>query len=368
MVRAPLWCVIALLAACAAPSGHRRPALSEAELLSGGALGLTLPRDPPISREQAFGLDETMREFVEAQVHGARRSHAALQRLLFGMRMMGLFSIDYDDSVTRTVRDTFYERRGNCLSFTMLFVELAREAGLDVRYQVVDVPPIWSANSDLVIVENHVNALVKTPRGQDFVIDFNMTDYRGRYPQREVDDDRILALFYNNLGAEALIRKEYDLSFRYLRAAIAADPDLAGPWLNLGVLYGKQQRWQHADAAYLHVLDVSPGNRSALTNLASLHAHLGNEELAARYSQEIHRYQQRNPYYHYFVAQRAFEEGRFADALEAVRQALRLKREEHDFHVLEAKTLLELGLPAEAQRSMERANRYADPLQRTAAR
>ncbi|HEY8520009.1 MAG TPA: tetratricopeptide repeat protein [Gammaproteobacteria bacterium] len=368
MVRAPLWCLIALLTACAAPYGQRRPALPEAELLSGEGIGLSVPSDPPISREQAFGLDDTMREFVEAQVRGARRSNAALQRLVFGMRMMGLFSLEYDDSVTRTVRDTFYDRRGNCLSFTMLFVQLARAAGLDVRYQMVEVPPIWSAQADVVLVENHVNALVKMPQGGDFVIDFNVTDYRGRYPQREVDDDRILALFYNNRGAEALIRKEYDSSFRYLKAAIEADPDLAGPWLNLGVLYGRHERWEHADAAYLRALAADPGNRSALTNLANLHAYIGNDELAAYYQAETFRYQQRNPYYHYFLAKEAFDEGRFDDALEAVRQALRLKREVRDFHVLEAQALLELGQAAEAERSLERADRYADPLQRTAAR
>ena len=47
-----------------------------------------------------------------------------------------MFSLDYSE-VTRTASATFHERQGNCLSFTMLFVGLARAAGLTATYQSV---------------------------------------------------------------------------------------------------------------------------------------------------------------------------------------------------------------------------------------
>ena len=72
----------------------------------------------------------------------------------------GMFSLEYAE-VTRTASGTFHDRQGNCLSFTMLFVALARAAGLPANYQSVEVPPTW-ANDGQVVIANHVNTVVRT--------------------------------------------------------------------------------------------------------------------------------------------------------------------------------------------------------------
>ena len=64
--------------------------------------------------------------------------------LIEAMEERGMFSLEYAE-VTRTASGTFHDRQGNCLSFTMLFVALARAAGsARRRYQSVEVPPTWS--------------------------------------------------------------------------------------------------------------------------------------------------------------------------------------------------------------------------------
>jgi tetratricopeptide (TPR) repeat protein len=362
MTRVSLVCVVALvlLEACAAP-GPRQSTLTENDLLSGDALSWDAGVAPAlVSEEEAFGLDDEMRAFVARAGSGDPASR--LHRLLAAMEAAGLFSLDYTDSYTRTARGTFHDRRGNCLSFTMLFVALARAAGLDVRYQVVDVPPTWTNDLALVVIGSHVNAVVSASFNREFVIDFNTRDVRGgQYPTRSVSDRYAVALFYSNLGAEALIRREYELSFALLRAAARTHADMPAPWVNLGVLYGRQGLYQHAEAAYLRALEADSREQSALANLVAVYSALGETALVDAYRQRIRRYRDINPYYHYAVAQMAYDDKRFEDALDSLRSAIRLKRDEDDFYALQGSALVELGRADSAVASFARAKALARP-------
>jgi tetratricopeptide (TPR) repeat protein len=309
---------------------------------------------PVVSVEQAFGLDDDMRAFV-SRLRSFRDPDARLERLLQSMQERGLFSLDYANAVTHTVSETFHEKQGNCLSFTMLFVSLARAAGLPATYQLVDVPPTWNHDVDLVVIGNHVNAVVDTGFSDQLVVDFNVTDFRGSYPTRRIGDDYAAALFYTNLGAEALQLREHRRSFDLFRAAIEVRDDVPDPWVNLGVLYGRYQRYDYAEAAYLRALEVDPGERSALANLVGVYTALGNEVLAEEYRQRVRRYRELNPFYHYSEARTAYDEGRFDDALEAARKAIRLKRDQREFYDLQGRALAALGLHSKAAASFERA-------------
>jgi tetratricopeptide (TPR) repeat protein len=360
MVRALLYCVLAMSAACTAV-GPGQPVLDKDELLSGAAFGVAPTVDPPISRAQAFEVDGAMRAFVAARTGRARQERAKLFTLLDAMKDIDLFALDYAVTSTYTPPVTFREREGNCLSATMLFVLLAREAGLDVDYQLVSVPPTWSDAPDIIVVSSHVNALVKARNDRDYVVDFNEIAYDERFPSHEIGDNYVLALFYNNLGAEALIRKDNALSFRYFKAAIGADPSISAVWSNLGVLYARQGLDEYAEAAYLQALSGSARNRTALTNLVNLYEARGDHAAAEAYRERVRRYQDRNPYYHFALAERAYSEQRLDDALAAVNRALRLKGDEREFHHLRGMTYLALGRESEAERSFARASLYPEP-------
>jgi tetratricopeptide (TPR) repeat protein len=360
MTRTLLYCVLAMSAACTAV-GPGQPVLDEKELLSGAAFGVSEQGDPPISRAAAFEVDDTMRAFVEAETGHANHQRAKLFTLLEAMKEIDLFALDYEVTTTYTPPVTFRERQGNCLSATMLFVALAREAGLDVEYQLVNVPPTWSDAPDILVISNHVNARVTPRNDREYVVDFNEIGYNDRMPSREIDDDYVLALFYNNLGAEALIRKDYALSFRYFRAGIEADSMISAIWSNLGVLYARQGFDQHAEAAYLQALASRSRNRTALTNLVNLYEARGDHATAQLYREQVRRYQERNPYYHFALAERAYSEQRLDDALAAVSRAIRLKGDEQRFHQLRGQTYLALGRESEAEKSFARAAEYAEP-------
>ena len=178
------------------------------------------------------------------------------------------------------------------------------------------MPPTWNNDHGSSSIGNHVNAVVGASFDRKIVVDFNAAKFRAKYPSRAVSDRYAVALFYNNLGAEALIRQQYASSFALLREAARTYADMPAPWVNLGVLYARAGALRAcAEAAYLRALEADSREQSALANLVSVYSSLGETALADEYRQRIRRYREINPYYHYAVAQIAYDERRFEDAL-----------------------------------------------------
>jgi tetratricopeptide (TPR) repeat protein len=358
-MRALLLGLAVLVATEAGPAAavSRRPAFDDAELVSGSVLPFAGASVHVPTPEEVFALDEEMRAFVApaAELRQPRQKLAALARAL---EARGMFSLDYAE-VTRTAPATFRDRQGNCLSFTLLFVALARAAGLDASMQTVDVPPQWTYDG-LVVIANHVNAVVRVGPGEVTIVDFNIRPYEAGQRRRRISDAHALGLFYSNLGAEAMLRDEYPAALVFFREAVRVHPDIADAWVNLGVLYSRHGFYEHAEAAYLRALEADAKDQSALGNLALVYETLGETELAAEYRERVQRYRERNPYYHYAKAARAYEDGRLEAALASLRKALRLKRDEHAFHVLRGEVLEAMGRAKEATQSFALAREYAE--------
>ncbi len=333
--------------------------VSSEQLLSGTAIfsepiDVSMLPDPGI-----LETDETMRAFVAEQVGGAKSGREKLRRLLRGMFETGLLSLDYEQVETKTAKQTFYDRVGNCISFTNLFVALGREAGLKVDFQTVDIPPLWYSESDLVILNKHINVLVTTKFDGRIAVDFNIPEFKGNYDTHIVSDDHAFSLYYNNLAMDALAAGDVEASFRYLKKAILLEPYVPGPWVNLGVIYSRHDLPDYALAAYQMGLDLDYDNRSALTNTAALYRSLGKTGLANRYARTIRHYQKRNPYFHYSRARYSFEHGNIDEALESLKRAIKLKKNEHQFYFLAGLINLRLGNQQEALESFLEARELA---------
>lgn len=360
MARAALLGFVLLVGTAAtAAAAPRQPIFDENELIDGSAVALA-PLAEPVAvptHAEAFALDAEMQAFVEP-IADLRDPRQKLRALVAGMEDRGMFSLEYAE-VTRTASATFHDRQGNCLSFTMLFVSLARAAGLRASYQRVQVPPTWTYDGT-VVVANHVNTVVQTGGGEETIVDFNIRPYEGRNVSRRVDDDYALGLFYTNLGAEAMLRQEYAAALVYLREAAAVDADSPGVWVNLGVLYARHGRYEHAESAYLRALESDDDEPSALANLVLVYQALGEPQLAAEYRRRVQGYRERNPYYHFASATLAFEQQRFSEAMTSLRRAVRLKPDEPEFYALRGQVQAALGKQRDATQSFERAREYED--------
>ena len=329
--------VCSWLAACT-PLMVSAPDAGE-ELLSGQALFGEPVDVADIRTDRIMALNDDLRNYVASKVEGDPQARSRLRKLVGGMIDDGLLALDYDVDRTHTAVETFETRQGNCLSFSILFAALAREADLDVTFQMVDIPPSFRADGELIMLNNHINVLVRGVRRDinfsgDYVVDFNTAEYNGNYDTKRVDDSYAIALYLSNVAVEAMQAGNTRRAFRYLKKGIETDPSIAGIWVNLGVMYSRNEYYDLAVRAYRQALSIQPSNKSALVNMASALHNLGREQESADYLKKVAYYRNRHPYYHYYQAQAAYQDGRLEDAMSSLARAIRLKADEHQFYYL----------------------------------
>jgi Flp pilus assembly protein TadD len=350
-MRSPLLCIpllLSLVHGCAS-APLEQSTVTVAQLLEGDALFGTPIAAASDDSDRILALDDEMRAFVDERLRGVRGDSTRLQRLVGAMSDTGLLELGYDADATLTATEVFHSKKGNCLAATNLFVALARRAGLEVEFQDVEIPPVWIEEGGFVMLDQHVNALIRGTRrggslmGTDYVMDFNRPNAGAAFDVHPVSDAHAFALFYNNLAADLMRRGEVARAFAHLKRALAIDPRSVPAWVNLGALYSRQQHFDHAIGAYLQATRVEPSNRSALSNLANLHGYLGNTELAEQYRRAVAFHQNRNPYQQYAIAREAYLQATYEDALRVVNRAIRLKRDAHQFYHLRGLVLTKLG-------------------------
>lgn len=173
----------------------------------------------------------------------------------------------------------------------------ARELGLTVRYQAVDVEDAWRREGTLYLVAAHVNIALghRKPRDllyddkadQELVVDFMPPPDAARLRTRPLDEGEVVALFLNNRAAETLVQGRIDDAYWWARAAVHANPSSATAYNTLGVIYQHHGQPALAERAYRAALGRDPDNLVAMQNLWPLLARLGRLDEAQVLAQRV---------------------------------------------------------------------------------
>lgn len=196
-----------------------------------------------------------------------------LQRALFDT---GEFKFIYDGNITATAADAFESRRGNCLSFTALFIALSRGLGMRTSLVTVQRKVEVSREEDLVIISRHVVAGYSLA-GRLHLYDFYVASDQPYVQRRVIDDVTASAFYHTNIGSVALKQGDIEGALTNLELATQLAPDVAAVWVNLGVARRRLGDLTGAAQAYEKALLAEPGNPSALTNLAYLYRLRGHD-------------------------------------------------------------------------------------------
>src|SRR6056297_2010698 len=345
-------CLAVLLAAGCATVPSQRPAPRPAPLPEPYLSRVAAVQPPPAAGE-ILDLTPEMLGYLETHIDGSRfRTHKvrSLSRLLLHP---GLLGIDYDARRTGTAAETFRSRTGNCLSLSILFVAMARELGLDARFQQVEVVPQWDMEGDVLYAARHVNVYGHLRGWGDFVMDFYPFPEEPRGRRRMLTDGEAIGQFYNNLGAARLAAGDYAGAWVYFRAAIREAPGWSDTWSNLGLLYQRVGDDRSAEEMLRYAIALKSDNTSAISNLAMLLRRRGRSVEAEGWLDEIRRVRESNPYYYYALAREAQAQGQYRRALGHLQRAMRMKRDEALFRrkADELARLLEDDAAGEAYRT-----------------
>ena len=339
--------------------GVEGPAIGPGALLAGAPLGGAQDSPAIVDEEEVLAVSAEMRDFLKTNVHLRTVDQVKLQELIDAIISADTFGLEFDEK-TRTASETFLLRQGNCLSFSNLFVAMARFSGLNASYQEVDLPPDWSLDNDVFVLNRHVNVHVDLGRLGDHVVDFNIDDFRSSYDTRTIPDTRALAHYYNNKGVESMQAGDTASALSNFRKAIADNDRRFSPaWTNLGTLYLRNGFSSYAEAAYLQALTVDKNDAVAMSNLARLYERRGDAERAAVFRKKVAHHRDRNPYYRYNLAREAYSVQDYDTAIGHLKYAIRVKTTEDQFYFLLGMSYLQKGNEKTARRWLARAEEVA---------
>lgn len=306
-----------------------------------------------------LAVSPAMEAFLDRYVLKYKNSQTRLELLTMAITRSGVLGFDYDERYTMTASEAFEARTGNCVAFSNLMVTLARRAGLEASYQVVFLSPEWSDyQDDTSLLYKHINVVVET-RQKSWLVDVSGIKITQSDRRRLVEDSYAKALYLNNIAVEALLENDLQRAFAYVNKAIETDRNVIDPWVNLGVIYGRNEQLEDAAFALRQALRIDPGDLSSASNLYEVYIEQQNFEAAAALEPRVERYRRKNPYYLLRLSNEALVQQQYADSISLLQKAIKKKDDDHKLYFALAKTQYLSGEVVKAQSSFLRAKELA---------
>ena len=262
----------------------------------------------------------SIREMAE-RISGPGSDSERLKRLQSALLDRKAYAFEYDTVATFTASEAFAMRRGNCVSFTNLFIAFGRAIGIPLQAGLLFRRGRSEREGDLVMIYNHMVAV--HPKGHAHTIyDFYMTREGTPVDLRLIDDIAVAAISASNRGIEALRAGDLGNARVLLERATKLDPTLPDLLSNLGIVKWRQGDTEGAYATFRQGLEIDPHRPALLNNLAALYIEQGRRS-EARVALAAASTRDSSPYL--FVVQGDLElvGGNLKEALKAYRRAHR---------------------------------------------
>ncbi len=283
---------------------------------------------------------------------------------IFSPKAEGGLALEYDNASTRSVAEVWRDRRANCLSLTAFFVAATEAIGSPVQYAEALNTNRWTRVNGIVRKERHVVALASRGYGtEDLVADFlpNMRRRVGLYQVRTLNKTTFLALFHANRAVESLDRDDMTMAMAHANRAVETDPTNSTGWNVKGVLHQRLEQLEEAEACFRKSVRLDKREIAALGNLESLLRRTGRMEESLQIRNFSMQVRKRDPYFQYFLAEEALTEKKLSESEKYIKAAIRLHKEEPEFHLLLARIRLEMGEVGAAQEAIAQAQKWASP-------
>ncbi|MBD1391217.1 hypothetical protein IC617_17460 [Neiella sp. HB171785] len=314
-----------------------------------------------------FALNEQQKEHFLSYYHNAEQQDVAGHMRLFNYLESILQGFDFKGH-TYAAEQALLQQSGNCLSLAIVTAALARLVDIDVDYQRVNVAPVFRRYNGILMLSSHVRSHVYEPNYSarqgamvlakpKIVIDY--FPQSGNVAGVKVSDDDFVAMFYQNLAAEALIRQQYDLAFSLLQQGLLVAPNNAESLNMLAVLFAQHGDDSQAELIYQFTLAHTNFSTNSVSNYVILLNRQGRAKQAAQVAQQYALATDDNPYRWLDVAERAFANDQLALSLRSYQRAIELAPYLHEGYFGLAKNYYQLGQLQKANEAMQLAHQYA---------
>ena len=276
------------------------------------------------SEQDIFRLDAEMISLVDEKIKKSFSPIKKAKVLLHHIFSQDNIALSYASHANVVAVDAFHSQTANCLSLTIMAYALAKEAGLDVEFQQVEVPEYWVRNGKYNLLTGHINLLIATKSNFDNIkiygsgsleVDFDPYVQKQSFSKRVIKKNAVLAMFYNNKGGQALVNGDYAIAYQYFKAATQENSNFSSAWGNLAVLYKLTNHDDMAESTYRYAITLESNNYTALANLAILLRKKGNDVEANSIENKLRIKRNKNPYYHAVLADEAYYNRNYPQAI-----------------------------------------------------
>ncbi len=296
------------------------------------------------TRETVFALDPEVVRSLRLDDGASRSTERRLDLLVARLYGTNGIRLSYASGHTTGASETWHNKRGDCLSLTILAYASARYLGIDAHMQEVRVPPSIDRRDGVDFINGHVNVVVRHGdevriNGQSFGAGSLIIDFEPQIGTRRsgqwLTDKAIMARYYNNRATEYLVQKDEVRAYAYYRAAIETAPAFGPAFGNLAQLYARHGLLSAAEQLLRQAIALGGPSYSPLRTLHALLLAQGRSAEAQHYAELLAKTQDEDPYYWMGLGLAALREGRNGAAISALERAASLTTgfEELHFHL-----------------------------------
>jgi Tfp pilus assembly protein PilF len=312
----------------------------------------------PVPKSEVMAMPPALQAQVRALVIGNDASPTQrFQRLMnFVIAEDGL-GMTYEEDATYTVAQAYAARKANCLTFTLLVLAVAKEAGLEAYPQEVGETLSWREVDGTIYRDNHINAGVRVGAHHFTVDPAADLIFLPRSPVK-VSHERLLSHYYNNVAVDRLQEGRIDAALQDMAVALDLDPGYATLWSNVGVMHLHDGDAEAAERAYLKALTLDPMDASALFNMVQL-LHRLKDPRERGYRRRLASVEQKDPLQQFLQALDHERAGDYPRAIESIRRAIQLMPDEHRFYAALARIYERAGDVSRARSALASAQSHS---------
>ncbi|MGD9264242.1 MAG: transglutaminase domain-containing protein [Lysobacterales bacterium] len=311
-----------------------------------------------VSDAEVLAVSPEMDAFLERYVLPYSNMHTRMTLLMNAVSGNGALGFSYDEAQTLTSVEAFERRAGNCVGFANMLIAMARKAGIKAEYQEVLRRPEWSTREETVLLVKHINVILQVAN-YTYVMDVSGIRLSPTARRQVIRDSYAEALYYNNLGVDALINNDLPTAYAYMSKAIETEPRLTDSWINIGVVLSRNGQLDDAVTVLQQALSINSMEYAALSNLYEIYISQENFEAAEALESRVERYRKKNPYYLLQLSEEALLVNDYEESLKLLNSAIRKKDNDHLLYFALAKTQYLSGARNEAMHNFARAQELA---------
>jgi Tfp pilus assembly protein PilF len=305
----------------------------------------------PVNDRDLLTLDDEMRQFFAARIDAEATQETRLNQIMAALLGEQGLHLSYAADANLSARDTFHQRRGNCLSFALLTVAVARTYRLTAKFCEINTYPRWDRYGNVVTEIRHLNVQIRAGVNRYELDLLPVVERQAPVASAKVvSDARAFAHFYNNLGVFRVADGALAEAQMLFDRAIAADSTAAFVWANKGSALRLAGNPAAAQGYLERAVREDPRDLSALSSLANHYTQTGQTKLAAELGSKVERYRMRNPYYLGLLARSEYNHARYREADKLLRRAIAIKDDEPEFYELRILVAQGLGRTSDVQR------------------